>query len=95
MSNQREPSTGYLELMAVLFGLLHLAMAWFVSAVRHVGSVWAGLIYGAIASVWIGGAWFLLRNRSLAIALIVFLLFGVAASIAMLFLAEWLAMHVS
>lgn len=90
MSDRREPSSGHLELMAVLFGLLHFVMAWFVSAVRHVGSIRAGLIYGCIAAVWIGGLYLLLRKLSPAAAFVLFLLVGVSVSIAMLFLAEWL-----
>ena len=90
MPDHREPSSGYLGLVAVLFGLLHLAIAWFVSAVRHVGSIWAGVIYGCIAAAWLGVLYFLVRKLSLATGLMLFLLIGVVASVSMLFLAEWL-----
>ena len=81
-----------LTFVAVMFCVLHLAIAYVMAVVRHVGNPLAAIIYAVLTLSGIGLGYWLVRRGSLRFGWAIFLALGLLFSWGMLHFGNWLLM---
>lgn len=76
----------------MLFAFVHLAIAYLMAVVRHVGNPLAAIIYAVISLSGIGLGYWLLKREPLRFRWAVFLVLGAMISLEMIWFANWLLM---
>ncbi len=90
--SEDEPFDLGLIIVATLLVFVHLAIAYVMAVVRHVGNPFAAIIYAMISFGWIRLALWPLKWISRRFRWGVFLALGGVISFGMLWFAEWLLM---